>query len=85
MRAEQTIVVGAIGPTKIDLIVVSDGFTETDNCDHTEMVAGQACQIRVSFDPKTAGAVSGRVRIYSNAFFGRGNPDEVALSGVGTK
>ena len=83
--AEQTIVVGAIGPTKIDLIVVSDGFTETDNCDHTEMVAGQACQIRVSFDPKTAGAVSGRVRIYSNAFFGRGNPDEVALSGVGTK
>ena len=83
--AEQTIVVGAIGPTKIDLIVVSDGFTETDNCDHTGMVAGQACKIRVSFDPKKAGAISGRVRIYSNAFFGRGQPDEISLTGVGTE
>ncbi len=83
--ATQTIRVGAIGPTKINLIVLSHGFTETDTCAHTELAAGQSCLIHVTFDPSVAGTVTGRLRIYSNAFFGRGNPDEVSLTGVGVK
>jgi len=32
--APQTIMVSAIGSTKINLTGVSHGFTETDTCDH---------------------------------------------------
>jgi len=90
--ASQTVRISSIGPTKISLLTVSDGFKETDNCAYTELAAGQACEVQISFDPKTAGSFSGTLRVYSNAFlmadgYGvyNGNPDTVSLTGMAYK
>ncbi len=86
----QTVRLSAIGPLKISLLTISHGFEETDNCAHTELSAGQSCEIQVRYDPKTDGGSAGTLRIYSNALLTsdgtgqyNGNPDTVLLSGAG--
>jgi hypothetical protein len=71
-------------------ITISDGFKEVDNCVHRELGAGQACEVHVRFDPESAGAVTGTLRVNSNALLTadgsgtyNGNPDTVTLNGNG--
>ncbi len=85
----QTVVLSAIGPTKISKVSVTHPFKETDNCAYTALVTGQTCQIQITFDPLAAGASTGTLRIYSNAFlqdvYGlglAGNPNTVTLTGA---
>lgn len=67
------------GPLAISAISVSAGFTQTNNCP-ASLSPGSNCNINITFQPTTAGAIAGTLTIADS---GLGNPQSIPLNGTG--
>jgi hypothetical protein len=81
--APRTVTVANTGNSPVVILsVASTGpFAQTNNCPGSLPVAA-SCAMSVTFAPKAAGAVTGRLTITDNAV---GSPQVVTLSGQGSK
>ena len=78
-----TLTNGGTGVLNIAGIVASGGsFSQTNNCG-TSLAASSTCTIEVTFDPQTAGALSGNLIVTDNANGVSGSTQTATLSGTG--
>ena len=64
----------------ISNVILPSGYAQTNNCG-SSVGAGVSCTFQVTFTPTRVGTITGNLRLFDNA---AGNPQTVALTGVGT-
>jgi hypothetical protein len=81
--AAQTLTITSSGnaAATISSLVITSGFTETDNCTGQILTVGDQCTVSIVFAPTSATPASGSLTVYANISTGQAT---VALNGTGT-
>jgi hypothetical protein len=69
------------GTVSIASVIVTAGYTETNNCAGVQLAPDSSCAVNVTFTPTVAQAYAGSVVITDSA---PGSPQTIPLSGTGT-